>query len=54
MEFVKLEGEIKKDLATWGTYPCYDYLDDKKKMAGIPREEYLLLTRLEILVVFNI
>lgn len=38
MEFEKLEGEIKKkDLTTWGTYPHYDYLDDKK-MADVPRE----------------
>lgn len=45
MEFGKLEGEIKNYFATWGTYPCHDYLDDKK-MAWIAREEYLLLMRL--------
>lgn len=35
MEFVKLDGEIKKkkNLATWVTYSCYDHLDDKKWLA---------------------
>lgn len=30
MEFGKLEGEFKNYLATWATYLCYDYLNDKE------------------------